>query len=154
MTLRYSFDTSAWIGAWYRRLPPDIVRGFWRNLDGLIALDEVGSIDEVQRELERKSDPLVAWVKARAGLIHPMSPSVWTAAQSIVRAHPRLVPKMGRDSADPFVIALAQFHGAIVVTEEEPAKTASEVKMPDVCNALGIKWLSVYGFVRAEGWSF
>ena len=154
MTLRYSFDTSAWIGAWYRRLPHDVVPSFWRNVEGLIAREEVGSIDEVQRELEHKSDPLLAWAKNQSGLMHPITPDVWTRARQIVRAHAALTPTTGRNVADPYVIALAQLHGATVVTEEEPAKKASAVKIPDVCKALGVNWLSVYDFVRAEGWSF
>ena len=155
MSLRYSLDSSALIGAWYRRLPPDVVPSFWDHIDKKVASGEVGCIDEVKTELSKKTDALFVWVKARSGLVVPMSPAILTSAQRIVNAFPTLTqPNSTRDTADPYVIALAECTGATVVTEEQPSATQKRVKIPDVCNALGIACLDVYDFVRAEGWRY
>jgi hypothetical protein len=89
VTLAYSLDSSALIGAWQRRLPPTLAD-----------------------------------------------------------------PESTRNRADPFVIALAQVAHATVVTEELPSQKASKVSIPDVCRALEVPCTDVYGFVRAEGWTF
>ena len=155
MTLRYSVDTSALIGAWTRRLPPDIVPTFWTQLDGLIAEGHLGCIDEVKLELEKKDDKLFGWIKERPELVIPMSEDIIVAATDVIRSFPILTkPGKNRDAADPFVVALAQTTGAIVVTEEQPATKPSNMKIPEVCRELGIECLDVYGFVRRLGWRF
>lgn len=155
MTLRFSFDSSALIGAWVRRLPPDVVPSFWQKLGAAIVRGEVRCIDEVQREIEKKTDDLLAWTKNQPSLVIPMSNDVMVAARAIINQFPLLTkPGGSRDAADPFVIAFAQTQKITVVTEEEPSNTPKKVKIPDVCNALGIRCINVYGFVRDQGWRF
>jgi len=41
-----------------------------------------------------------------------------------------------------------------VVTEETLSGNLDKPRIPDVCDALGVRWLNLIGFVRAQGWSF
>lgn len=156
MTLKFSFDTSALIEAWHRRLPHDVVPSYWSKLEGLIEQGEVGCIDAVKRELEAESDELLEWFKAQKKIVRVTTPEVVQAVQSIMGRFPSLVrSRSSRDAADPFVIALAQVHRATVVTEELPAgDQAKRVKMPNVCRALGVQCIDVYGFARVQEWRF
>jgi MinD superfamily P-loop ATPase len=54
----------------------------------------------------------------------------------------------------PFVIGLARVHRATVVTEETPSGNLDKPRIPNVCEAMGLGWLNVIGFVRQQGWSF
>ena len=60
----------------------------------------------------------------------------------------------GRNAADPFVIGLARARGGTVVTEETLSGNLERPRIPDVCDAVGVPWLNLIGFVSAQGWSF
>ena len=65
------------------------------------------------------------------------------------------LPRPPVDSeGDPFVIATAQIHTAIVVTGERPSGKLSKPKIPDVCQALGMRCIRILGLIQAEKWSF
>ncbi len=64
-------------------------------------------------------------------------------------------PRKGRSGADPFVIALAEQHDAIVVTQETPAGlNARSPKIPDVCNERDVAWINLLGLIQREKWVF
>lgn len=154
MTLRYSADTSAIIGAWRRRMPPDVFPSFWVKLDALIQHGDLACNEEVRREIRRKDDEIKAWLDARDHCVHETTAEIWAAAQEITRVFPMLA-KAGttKSEGDPFVIAFARVHGLTVITDEGIG-TGNVVKIPNVCNALQIKWVDLYGLARAEGWRF
>lgn len=153
MTLRYSADTSAFLGAWHRRLPRDIVPGFWLRLSDLIQRGELGCNEEVKREIDKKDDDVKAWLAEQTGCVHQTTSNVVKHVQTIMARFPKLVSIDGtRSSCDPFVIAFALEHGLTVITEEVSAP--SRCKIPDVCSELDIPCINVYAFVRAEGWRF
>lgn len=154
MTLRFSLDTSAVLGAWLRRLPPDVVPSFWARFEELGQAGDVGMIDEAYRELERKSDAVHEWVAERKHLVIEMTPDVLLAAREIVNRFPITRPGSTRSAADPFVIALAQVTRATVVTDEVASEKLHKPRIPDVCRALGVPCTDVYGFVRAMSWKF
>jgi len=51
----YSVDTSALLDAWVRYYPPDVFDTLWSRLDGLVVRGHLLAIDEVQRELEKRT---------------------------------------------------------------------------------------------------
>jgi hypothetical protein len=126
----YSFDTSAFINGRRDLLPPETFPTLWGRVEGMIEAGSIQSVDEVLHE------------------------DVQRATGEILRGHPRLVGNgSGRNTADPFVIALACVRGGVVVTEER-RKNVTNPKIPDVCDALGIRCLTLVGFVREQGWTF
>jgi hypothetical protein len=62
------------------------------------------------------------------------------------------------ESADAYVIALAQIHGGTVVTQETTAAEKRNSKqthfIPDVCRDLGVPCINLLGLMRREGWKF
>jgi hypothetical protein len=60
----------------------------------------------------------------------------------------------GRNGADPFVVALARLNGCTVVTEETMANNLTSPHIPDVCQALGVPWMNLVGFIQAQRWTF
>lgn len=59
-----------------------------------------------------------------------------------------------RSAADPFVIALAMVNNGTVVTQETATGHIEKPRIPDVCDALGVPWLTLMGFIEAQGWTF
>jgi len=59
-----------------------------------------------------------------------------------------------RDPADPWIIAAAQEYGYVVVTEELKKSVRQHDKdrdhIPDVCDALGVKCITLRDFIIAE----
>ena len=55
--------------------------------------------------------------------------------------------------ADAYLISYAKTHNCILVTHEEPANTINakkKVHIPDVCNAKGVQFTSIYEIMRKE----
>ena len=50
--------------------------------------------------------------------------------------------------------ALAMVHSGTVVTEEKPTGRIEKPKIPDVCEALGVPWTNLMGYVEDQGWRF
>lgn len=65
-------------------------------------------------------------------------------------AHQNLVDNTkARSLADPWVIAHALHENATVVTKEEKvtALSSNKIKIPNVCDNMGIKWINDFQFI-------
>lgn len=100
---------------------------------------------------------LRAWAKAHPQLFVPLSPEVQRAAAAIEGRYPDLLdPKSVYQSADAYVIALAQIEGGVVVSQEtsaaEKRKAPKDHYIPDVCRELGVPCINLLGLARRERW--
>jgi hypothetical protein len=124
----------------------------WKGFDSLIAEDRLRASIEVYNELERKDDELFAWCKERREtLFVEIDDDIQTIVKQVLLDHPRLVDTVkGRSGADPFVIALAETTNRfmVVLTEE----TRGKVRIPDVCDARGVKWRNLADMIEDEDW--
>jgi hypothetical protein len=153
--LIYSFDTSAILNGRRDLLPPETFPTLWGYVEGMIQSGTIRCVEEVLRELSKRDDDAHRWAKGQAGLFLPLDEDLQIATTEILNAHPKLLGKGGgRNAADPFVIALARTCRDGVVVTEERRKNLTSPRIPDVCDALGVRWLSLIGFVREQGWSF
>lgn len=153
--MKYSIDTSALIEGWYRRFPPDIVPGFWDNLDELIQNGNLKATQEVLVELEKKHDVIHNWVKERENLFILIDEEIQFVVREILSNHKTLIDsRRNRSSADPFVIALAKINSSIVITEELPTQSDNRPHIPDVCDALNIEYINLIDLSRIENWKF
>lgn len=155
MTAPYSFDTSSLLNGRRDLLPPAVFPSLWRNIEEMISSGQIAAVDVVRDELARREDEVTAWAKAQSGLFVPLDEAVQRATRAVLTDHPKLMGKGGgRNAADPFVIGLAQARDGTVVSEETPSGNLNRPRIPDVCDAVGVPWLNLIGFVRAQGWSF
>ena len=149
--MAYSADTSSFIEAWVRVYAPDVFPSVWAGIDQLISDGKLIATDEVLTELGKKQDELFKWAKTKSGLFVPLDHQLQQAGAAILAQFPSLVDlNTGRGAADPFVIALAQVRGFIVVTAERSKPT--KPKIPDACGALGVPCIGLLELFRAEGW--
>ncbi len=145
----YCVDTSGWLDGWQRHYPPDVFPTLWAKIDALIAAGEILSSEEVYFELERKSDDLHDWVKARKQMLVPLDEAIQIRAVTLLAEYPRLVDTLrGRSKADPFVIATAMQRNAAVVTGEIISGNLDRPRIPDVCQVKKIRCISFLQMIR------
>lgn len=111
--------------------------------------------EEVLIELERKHDKIYAWACQRKNMFVSTDEKIQELVKSILRNHRKLIDThRNRSGADPFVIALALARNLSVVTAENLSNSAERPKIPDVCVAMGIRWLSMVELFREQEWRF
>jgi hypothetical protein len=150
----YSIDTSAFLDAWVRNYPIDVFPTIWQQMDEAARNGTLLASDEVLRELERKDDGAYDWMKARQEMVITLDTQIEEQVRNVMKGFPRLVDtKKGRSVGDPFVIAVAQVRNLTVITGENATGKREVPRIPDVCDALGIRWIRMLDFFREQGWT-
>lgn len=151
----YSFDTSAFINGRRDHYPPDVFPSFWRKVEESIVAGFIRSADEVRSELGKKDDTTKAWTDTQADLYLPLEEDIQRATGAVLGAHPKLMGSGGgRNGADPFVIGLAIARGGVVVTLETKSGRIERPRIPDVCEALGVRCIPLVQVAHDLGWAF
>lgn len=150
----YCIDSSALISACQERYPIENFTKFWTYLDSMMECQKITAPYEVLYEISKKSDDLHGWLKQReARFVSPYDEDVLLTVRQILDRFPRLVAeKKQRFAADPFVIALAQRRGLVIVTEERPTTSLKRPNIPDVCTEIGVRCAPLLHLIREERW--
>jgi Domain of unknown function (DUF4411) len=138
-----------------RAYSPNELERIWRNLIARIEDGRVKTVpqvmDELQRNDRRSFDRLQPFRKT---LTVPNAGRV-NAVRLLLTAFPDLVRADAlSDPADPWLIVAAADHNAVVVTNEVPSaerRRPGPPRIPDVCAAHHIEWISVVTFVNRKG---
>jgi hypothetical protein len=154
----YCIDTSSLVDlkSWrpFKRYPE-----VWERLDGLIRHGRIIAPRQVLEELQNVDDVLLRWARRRKQqLLRRTTRALVDRVQSIVKRFPGLIdPGQPTRNADPFVVALALEERnktlgqeLVVITEEKyrPGKT----RIPHVCEAYRLKYLTIHQLFLFEGW--
>ena len=156
----YSLDTSVFMDWQARYYPLDLFPSLETKFDDLIAAGNGRAVQLVKEEMDAVGPPgLRSWAKSHGGLFVSIALAVQAAGASIEASYPDLMdPKGLHESADAYVIALAQVQGGTVVTQETSAAEKRSSKqthfIPDVCRDLGIPCINLFGLMRRKGWKF
>jgi hypothetical protein len=152
--MKWCFDTSALIEPWVRLYPRDIMAPVWAKLEELAAANTIGAPEEVLIELSRQQDELFEWGQGQGGMFLPPDRASIEGMKKITNDFPGLVKTDSTKSAgDPWVISLAQIHRVPIVQYEGRAKRGAPPKIPNVCDALGIRCVTLVDVLRAEGFA-
>ncbi|MBI2857708.1 MAG: DUF4411 family protein [Chloroflexi bacterium] len=151
--MKYCIDTSAILTAWRRTYPPDVFPSVWTKIDELINQRKLIASEEVLIELEKKDDEVHAWARQRGQMFVPIEGQTQQVVRDILRRYPRLLDtRRNRSGADPFVIALAQIEGCVVVTNEGLSNSPARPQIPDICQALGNPCIDFVEMARRQNW--
>jgi hypothetical protein len=154
--VRNSIDTSSLINGFRIHYPYENFPRLWnRDLPALVAAGDLRATEEVRVELDRQDDELVQWIEGYSKeLFIELDEPIQNEVRAILRSHTALIHAgRGRSGADPFVIALAKLNDCTVVSEEGSG-SAKNPKIPDVCNALGIRCIRLMEVIRENGWVY
>lgn len=151
----YSFDTSALIDGIERYYPLANFPGLWTAVDELIDEGRLLVSEEAWSEAMAADAPLREWCQeAGAGrdrCVYPTDAEVAAIAGSIGNDYPNWVKQGGKNAADPFVIAVGELHGCLVVSGEKNGGPAHP-KIPYVCQRRGLDHGRFVDVIRTEGW--
>lgn len=149
----YCLDANVLIQAWQKYYSPKFCPGYWDILNELGVQGRIFIAKEVFDEITRTEDDLCKWLKASKILVRETNENVIRCLQKIYAkeaSHKTLVDNTkARSLADPWVIAYAINEGATVVTKEEKitALNSSRIKIPNVCDNMGIAWMNDFDFL-------
>lgn len=150
----YCIDTSAFLDGYSRYYPPAIFPSLWQQMSSFTTSGRIISPQEVLIELAKRDDATHAWAKQHQSLFVEIDRFQEAKVREVLAQFPRLVGSgRGRNQADPWVIALAQMHGAIVVTGERGG-TVTSPKIPFICEQRGVEYIPFLEILRREHWSF
>jgi hypothetical protein len=154
----YSLDTSMFMDWQARYYPLDVFRTLEQKIGQLIDAGDCAAVALVKEEIDSVGTPdLQTWAKGHAGLFVPLAADIQLAAAAIEARYPDLLdPKSPYQSADAYVIALAQIRNGVVVSQEtsaaEKRKPPKDHYIPDVCRELGVPCINLLALMRRERW--
>jgi hypothetical protein len=156
---RYCLDANVLIVAWHTYYSPHVCPSYWELMNKLGEQNLIFLPDQVYEELGKTDDDLLKWIKSGKIPIEKTDTPVAECLRSIYTTNPihvRLVDSAkGRSLADPWVIAHAMRHNACVVTKENKITTSSDkIKIPNVCDNMGVRWIDDFQFGRDIGIKF
>ena len=156
--MAYLLDSNVFIEAVRRYYRPSICPGFWDWLDRNAGSRQVFSIAKVGEELRARGDWLSEWAAGRGeAFFLPPDPFVVHAFQRMnvwieTRQYSVSAIRSFLSGADSFLVAQAIAYGHEVVTLEVPSPgSRKRIKIPDVCDGVGIPWLKPFDMLEREG---
>ena len=152
--IKFCLDANVLIQAWQKYYNPKFCPDYWKILIELGKREIIFIPEVVYEEITRTEDELSKWLKTSKIPIEKISESVTICLQKIYATDPehrKLVDNIrGRSLADPWIIAHAMDKNAIVVTKEnkETALNSKRIRIPNVCENMGIKWIDDFQFIE------
>lgn len=153
----YLFDANIFIEAKNTYYSFELVPGFWEWVRAEHHAGRIASISAVRDELLKQDDELSAWAKT-------LPRTFWLEESRVtIDALQRVAEWAVSDERDFTPAARAQFlsvadyrlvaaglaYDQTVVTREQPASASRRsIKLPDACDAHGVKWLSPFDAFR------
>lgn len=155
----YLLDTNIFITA-KNELPMDVYHSFWRTLSQLGANGSFRSIKKVEDEIRKGKDELVDWIDCNlpkdffiAGNAETLT-ALSTVSQWAItnRVYTQAAKVEFVSVADSWIIAEALSQSVTVITHETPDPSCRKrVKIPDVCNAVGVRFCDLNTAFRNLG---
>lgn len=154
--MSYCLDSNTLIQAKDEYYGFDFCPGFWNWIEREHAAGHVISIDRVGTELQGKQDQLAVWAKGLPGSFFNATDAAVGAAMARVTTwvtnanYTDHAKRQFFTGADPWLIAYCMSHGHIVTTHEVHIEgERRKVKIPSVCQALGIPCIRTFDMLRA-----
>lgn len=156
----YCIDANVLIQAWQKYYSPNFCPTYWETLNHLGTKKRIFIAELVYEEIVRTDDDLSRWLKASNIPVRKIDEPVTKCLQAIYSNNPlhkNLVDNVkSRSLADPWVIAHAINEKAVVVTKEEKitAIGSTKIKIPNVCDNMGIRWINDFELISELGIKF
>lgn len=157
----YLVDANVFITAKNGYYAFDIVPGFWSWLERQHVDGRLFTVEKVKREILAGDDELATWMQSQpadfaVAANASTQPSLRRLSEWVVSGNFTAGALSAfLSSADYYLVAQAHELQFTVVTNETPdPNSRKRVKIPDACNALGVRWISPFTMLRREGAQF
>lgn len=165
MASKYLLDTNIFIESKNKFYSFDIAPGFWEQLEEQIVVGNCNIIDAVDSELmSGNEDELVQWWKSVKGR-HSGIVMRSKEDESVLNEFREIIKLVNKDSnfsrreidrffsgADPWISASAKvWNMKLVSFEALKGPGTRKVKIPDICNRIGVQCIDLYTMLREIG---
>ncbi len=158
--MAYLLDSNILIEAKNLYYSFDICPGYWEWVKYAHENGTLLTIEPVQDEILAKEDELSEWLKLCPADYFPTIDD--DCAKAMTEVSEWVIAQGFRESAvhaflskaDYFLVAYAKTHGHVIITKEVHSSGKTKVKIPTVCQALGVRCTNVYDLMRDKGVSF
>ena len=154
----FCIDSSSLIISMRDIYPIESFPGLWSQLGKAFKSGEVISSIIVYEEIEKGEDKLVSWVKEyKEYFVKPNKQQLLKAEQLVNKYEGFVDPQATRESADPYLVALAEEKDLTLVTEENfvyRQLNTRTIKIPNVCEEEKIRCIKIVQMIRNFGWKF
>jgi hypothetical protein len=151
-------DSNVFIESKNGPYPFDGAPGFWNGMVENAKCGRIRSPMMVYDELLKIDDELKEWSKKMNGLGFFIDPDeavqrMFTVIADYVESnYDRPQAAWFLDKADPWLIAQAKAVGGTVVTREKLVGSDSrKVKVPNICQAFGVRFIDTFEMIRELG---
>ncbi len=157
----FVLDSNFFIQAHRVSYPLDIAFSFWNKVKQLADQGKIISIDKIKNELYDKNDELEAWCKnnlpddffkdTTSVMTEYGKVASWAISKKDHYLTNALNEFLDADEADAFLVAygLADKMNRIIVTyETSDPNRKSKIKIPEPCNALGLRFCTTMEMFR------
>jgi hypothetical protein len=157
--MAYLLDSDVFIQAKNLHYGFDFCPGFWDWIDRANAAGTVISIENVRIELLAGKDDLATWASGRGGSLFiqldaTMAPSLRaTSVWATTSGYDPGAVSLFLQVADYYLVACAHALGHTIVSHERPG-AIKKIKIPDACLGMGVRFMSPFEMLRAEGAQF
>jgi hypothetical protein len=158
--MTYLLDANVFIEAKRRHYGFDFCPAFWDWLIEQNVSRRVFSVEKIGAELRVGGDDLADWAAARGerfflptdeGTLRGLTRAVrWASTQNYRPGALNLFA----DDADAYLVGHAAEHDFVVVTHEIPSDGLKQVKIPNACVGLNVRYLNTFEMLRAESARF
>lgn len=163
----YIVDSNFFIQAHRDSYPLDIAFSYWRKVKELADDRKIISIDKVKNEIYDKNDSLRDWCianlpsdffKETSEVMEQYSNiSSWAVSKSSQYSRNAINEFLASDEADAFIVAYAlqDVNNITIVTQEiSQPLIKHKIKIPEVCNSFGVRYVRMMAMFRELSASF
>ena len=163
LSKQYLFDTNCFVipGRYYLQ---DIFPSFWQKLQQLIENHTVVVHETVLQEILPYKDELANWLENvpnyepvkmnKKVLAKFIELSKWARSSEQNYTAQAISYFESNDKADAWICAQCAVSGYVLVTNEKSSNSPANVKIPNVCEAFGITYISMFDFMREQNFKF
>jgi hypothetical protein len=152
--MAYLLDANVFIDAKNQYYRFAVCPGFW---DWLASANEKGivlSIKQVRDELMKREDKLALWAKTHKKLFVDTDDgktfeSMRLLTTWVMEHYGTAAQAKFFGDADFYLVAFAHAHSHILVTHEVPSGGV-EVKIPNACNAMDVRYMNTFEMLTIE----
>ena len=139
---------------------PKVCPGYWDVLNEFGKEGIIGIPQAIHDEILKVEDDLSKWLSGSTIPVLGVDEEVMANLKKMYGAHPNheyIVSNNGIHSAgDPWLIAHVMKENAVIVTKEsnEPYKNPTRIKIPHICDNMGIRWMDDFAMVQELNFKF
>jgi hypothetical protein len=155
----YIVDSNFFIQAHRAYYPLDVIKSFWIKVKQLSVKGSIKSIDKVKNEIYFHEDALKNWcdnnlpqsffIESSSFINEYIEIANWANSMNDFYNPSAIQEFLAPDLADPWLVACAKANNYTIVTyEKSEPNRKSRIKIPEVCNQFGVRYLNTVDLLR------